>query len=101
MGVPDFDDLKVFFSDFALDATWTPPTGGAAQAGKMILDAPDAMVLGDMVISSETTVIFPVAQWSGIDEGQVIAVGSVSYRLRQRPQAFDDGQLVRAEVVKL
>ncbi len=100
MGVPDFDDLAVFFDDFALDATWTPSTGGAAQAGKMILDAPDAMVLGDMVVASEITVVFPVSQWAGIDEGQVLTVGSSHYRLRQRPQAFDDGQLVRVEVVK-
>ena len=100
MSVPDFDDLDVFFADFALDATWTP-AGGSAQAGKVILDAPDAMVLGDMVISTETTLVFKSAQWSGIDEGQTVVIGSASYRLRQRPQAFDDGQLVRVEVAKL
>lgn len=99
--MPSFENLAVFFADFADAASWTPSTGGAAQPGKVIVDAPDSMILGDMVITSETTLTYPLGQWPGIDENQVVIVGAVQYRLRGRPQAFDDGSLLRVEVVKV
>lgn len=99
-----FDNPGSFFTDFALPASWTPSTGGPAQTGMVIIDAPDSLVLNDMVIVSETTLMYPAIQWSGLDEGQTVIVttdsGPESYRLRTRPQAFDDGALFRAGVVK-
>lgn len=99
--MPSFENLAYFFTDFAQDASWTPSTGVAAQPGKVIVDAPDSMILGDMVITTETTLTYPLGQWPGIDENQVVTVGAVTYRLRGRPQAFDDGSLLRVEVVKV
>ena len=99
--MPSFEDISAFFDDFALASSWTPSTGGPLQPGQVILDEPDTMFLGDIVVNSETTLTFPVSQWVGADEGQIVVVDGVRYRFRQRPQAFDDGQLVRVEVVKV
>ena len=95
------EDLSIFFADFAVDASWTPSTGGAAQSGRVIVNAADTVVLDDMLIASATTFTYPLGQWPALDEGQVLVVGASSYRVRSCPLAIDDGKLMRAEVGKV
>lgn len=103
--MPSFETIGAFFADFADPASWTPSAGGPAQPGVAIIDAPDSLVLNDMIVTSETTLTYPLGQWSGLDEGETVTVtwetGSQNYRLRTRPQGFDDGNLLRVEVVKV
>ena len=88
-----------FFTNFALDAEWDK------QPGKVIIDSPDTRIFGDMVTTSETMVLIPSDQWKDIDEGDVIIVKKktgldATYRLQTIPEAFDDGELKRAHIVK-
>lgn len=107
------EDLAPFFDDFAVPATWTPTNGpgaGVAQPGKVIIDSPETQILGEMIVSRDTSFIYPADQWPALDEGDVVIVNAklaafnfiapFSLRLRTTPQAFDDGSLLRAEVAK-
>jgi hypothetical protein len=100
----DLSDDAVFFSDFADRAIWTPSAGGPAQPGAVIVNAPDTLLLNDMIVSTETTFTYPLGQWPGLGEGETVIVtfkaGSQAYLLRTGPQAIDDGRLLRVEVVK-
>lgn len=103
--MPAFETLAAFFTDFGEDASWTPSAGGPAQPGKVLIDAPDSLLLNDMIVTTATTFTYPLGQWPGLDEGERVTVvgasGNQLYRLRTGPQGFDDGSLLRAEVVKI
>ena len=86
------EDFDVFFSDFAAEATW------GEKAGKVIIDAPEDIVIDGMVISPATVIRFPSSQWQGIKEGDKIQVGQKTYKLTQSPRRENDGAISFAEV---
>ena len=86
------EDFDVFFSDFAADATW------GETAGKVIIDAPEDIIVDGMVISPATVIRFPSSQWQGIKEGDKIKVGQKTFRLTQSPRRENDGAISFSEV---
>lgn len=93
------DDLPVMFSDFAVAATWSP-TVGIEHAAEVILDKPDEVILGGNVLAGNTQMIFREDQFVGIDEGDVVTIGSDSWLLRETPRQSADGRVMTVSVVR-
>lgn len=62
-----------------------------------IMDAPDVFALSDrIVVGHVADLSYPAGKLVGLDEGDLIQVGGVQYRVRQLPQRVDDGALMKA-----
>lgn len=83
------EDLSVFFStaEFAHQATWGVMTTA------VLFDQPAEDILGGRAQSSEYEVTMPAGEFAGINRGDTITVGGVSYRLREKPRLVGDGAL--------
>lgn len=91
------EDLNVFFSDLAVSAEWTPPSGGASLSAQVLFDEPSEQVLGDaLVIASVATITYATGTLPGLDEGDVLTVDGHSYRVRELPKRNGDGRVTRA-----
>lgn len=92
------EDIAVYFSDFALAATWTPANGAATQTGDVILDhADDAMNVGGVeALRRTTSIVYATGLFEGLDNGERITVDGTDYFVRGTPQAIEDGKLTQA-----
>ena len=95
------EDLSIFFADLSVPAVWNPSAGGAQQLADVLFDAPDQVVLGDMlVVSNASEITYPVDKLAGLDENENVTVDGVAYRVRERPRKTDDGRLMKALLSK-
>lgn len=83
-------DAQAFLADFGVAASWSPSAGGPAVTGLVLLDSPDEVQDGD-AISRQYLATFETAAWPGLKRGEVLVIGSASYRLRTDPRLESDG----------
>ena len=94
-----FDDLDVFFSEFAVDASFTP-AGGAEETAKVIFDSPDETVFGERVMTTEYLITLPQSVFVTLKGGDVLNIGSKSYKVRE-VRLLDDGLIKQASLSKI
>jgi hypothetical protein len=96
------EDMSVFFNaaEFALQASFVPSGGGAAQTANVILDAPTEPVFGGEVLSDDYMMTYPKTSLPGVRKGDVGTVGGVQYRVREVRQA-GDGLVKTATLTKV
>lgn len=87
------EDLDEFLADFGVDATFN------AETAKVIFDMPDAMALGDAVITASYTITYTSSSFSGLAYGSSITVDGASYTVNA-VMKLDDGAFSRAELSK-
>lgn len=96
------EDLTLFFDvdgGFAVQATRTPVGGGAATSGAVIFDANGLELEALGVVTSAPGIVVPANTWTGLAEGDAIAIGTANYRVRQ-VYPKDDGALSVAVLAK-
>ncbi len=89
------EDWGMFFSDFGVDAT----LNGAK--GRIMIDEPDGIVQGGMLVVSERTLVWRYGQWPEAAEKDVVETDCRRFRLTESPRAEADGQIMRAPVKEL
>lgn len=87
--------------------TWTPSVGlpgaGVEQAVDVIWKAPGRDVLGGEAISTDYTAEYPAGLLPGIKRGEVVAVDSQQYTVREGPRNKDlpaDGTVMEIKLRK-
>lgn len=92
------EDLSIFFSDpfMTVEAVWQPPSG-PAQTARVLLDAPDEIILGGQQQATEYSILYPATNFVGLESGDSITVDGAAYRVRL-PGAVDDGKLTRVSL---
>lgn len=88
------EDLTVFLDDFGVSCT----AGAISALG--ILDMPTQVLAGDMVLSSDYTLICRAADFGGLLYGDGITVDGVNYQVRE-VRKLDDGKFVEIGLLKL
>jgi hypothetical protein len=74
------------------------PTPGATASAQVMLDTPDASAdFGDVVVA-ERRVTYRMSDWPAVREGESVAIGNRTYRVR-RQAAIDDGLLAVLDLV--
>jgi hypothetical protein len=86
------EDLAVFFSedDFAVPASWR------GESVSVLFETPDAVLLAGTGVAANAAIVYPAGAFEGLDAGDSISVEELAYRVVERPQAIDDGKLMRA-----
>jgi hypothetical protein len=89
------EDMTVFFSaaEFALEATFVPAAGGAAETANVLLDSPTDEVFGGDVRTDEFKITYMASQLPSIRKGDRGVVDGVAYRVRENPRMLEDGKL--------
>jgi hypothetical protein len=97
------EDISVFFSatEFAVQASFTPSAGGAAQVANVILDSPTDDIFGGDGNSTEYKITYPVTALIGIRKGDSGTVNGLAFRVRGEPRLLDDGRLKAAVLTKV
>ncbi|MBL0319642.1 MAG: hypothetical protein IPP74_10215 [Alphaproteobacteria bacterium] len=88
------EDISNYFIDFGVDATF------GAYTGKVILDTPDQVRMGDTVLSTEYMIRFKTALFPGLVYNSSITVNGESYVVRQVIKE-DDGYISMAMLSKV
>lgn len=96
------EDLSVFFSTagFAVEATFVPASGGAAQSAQVIFDSPTDDVMGGDSFSNEYSIMYQASQLPSVRKGDRGVVDGVTYRVRE-VRLMDDGRIKQAILTKL
>lgn len=96
------EDLSVFFSTagFAVDATFVPASGGAAQSAQVIFDSPTDDVLGGDSFTNEYSIMYQATQMPNVRKGDRGMVDGVSYKIREI-RLMDDGRIKQAILTRL
>ena len=94
-----FEDLGVYFNEFAVDASFTP-AGGSAETAKVIFDSPDENVFGDRVMTTEYLITLPQSVFVSLKGGDVLTIGSKSYKVRE-VRLLDDGLIKQASLSRM
>ena len=84
----------LFMADFGKPVVW----GTYVATG--ILDMPDDVLMGGMVVSTDYRLTVPADALPGLDSQQTIAVGGVAYSVRH-VRAADDGAFVHVFLSKI
>lgn len=89
------NDAATFLADFGDPVSWTPSTGGAVVADRMIFDQPEDPIDGGEVQSRQYMVTFATTTWPGLKRGEALVIsgtgGGGTYKLRTDPRGRDDG----------
>lgn len=93
-------DAATYLADFGTATSWTPSAGGAAVTGLMILDMPDEVTDAE-IISRQYQATFETSAWPGLERGEQIVIGGVTYRLRTDPRLQGDGVFSVAPLSKV
>jgi hypothetical protein len=94
------NDVAVFFEAFAVDAAWTPSTGGGPYAARVILDSPDQTIMGDRVMSTEYLITLAANDFPGLKGGETISVAGSTFKVRE-VRLLDDGVIKNATLSKV
>ena len=94
-------DLAPFYADFGVTATWRPAVGGAPVSGKAILDQPGGSLFGGEVISTDTTLRYPVATFPRVEKGDRFTIDGADYLAREAALAVPDGLEATVPLTKL
>lgn len=97
------EDLSVFFSaaEFAVEASFAPSAGGAAETANVLLDSPTDEVFGGDVRSDEYKITFPASSLPSIRKGDRGVVNGVLFRVRENPRLLEDGKIKTALLTKV
>ena len=94
-----FEDVGVFFNEFAIDATFTP-AGGVQETAKVIFDSPDETVFGERVMTTEYLITLQQTSFASLKGGDILGIGGASYKVRE-VRLLDDGQIKQASLSKM
>ena len=90
------EDMDVFFSDFAEEATWEK------SPGRFLLRSPQELVFGEQLVASSWSGLWPTSQWQGIRQGDVLTTADGRrWRLTEHPRRMNDGALTWAPLKQL
>ena len=89
------ENLAGFFStsEFAVTATWGVLTA------PVILDTPDQLLFGGGQQFTDYRMTYAAGNFSGLDAGESVSIGGVSYTVREA-RAMDDGAIMVATLQK-
>lgn len=85
------EDLSVFVADFGVTAEF------GDLSGKVLLDAPDASILSDRVLSTNYLMTFIATDFPGLKHGDWLTIDDIAYQV-QSVTAIDDGKIKTASV---
>ena len=96
----------IFFPAFAdagmlTDATYQPSSGPAVPGIQVGFVQPDALMLGDMVQSTEYAIEYRTADMPALKMGETITMGVDTYKVRRNPEKKGDGAFSHALLTKL
>lgn len=95
-----WDDVDPFFlADESSAATWTA-AGGSPVVGRVHLDRPDELMLGD-VLAADVAMVYRAAQWPAVRHGDAIVIAGISYTVRGAPQHSIDRLIATALLKRL
>jgi hypothetical protein len=96
------EDLSVFFSTagFAVEATFVPASGGAAQSAQVIFDSPTESVMSGDSFSNEYSIMYQASQMPAVRKGDRGVVDGVTYKIRE-VRLMDDGRIKQAILTRL
>jgi hypothetical protein len=92
--MPFYEDLSLFFSDFAVSAVF------GSETAKVLVDVPNSYDLDSQVVVGETKITYPHTVLTTLKAGNQITVDGKSYKVKSVLK-IDDGKLVQACVVAL
>ena len=75
---------------FLQQCTWHPADGRPPVSDLVGLRAPDATVLGELALSTQTIISFPARVFAGITGGDAVEIDGVRYQVRE-VRAVGDG----------
>jgi hypothetical protein len=85
---------------FLQQCTWHPADGRPPVSDLVGLRAPDASVLGELAVSTETVISFPARVFAGIAGGDAVEIDGVRYQVRE-VRAVGDGSERQATLSRL
>lgn len=80
------DDLKHFYTDFAVEATLIAPRFAAPVIGQALLDQPGTALIGGEVLATDYSLRYPAATFGDVRRGDLFKISGASYRARQGAQ---------------
>lgn len=89
------EDLSVFFAEFGVQATWTP----SGITATVILDSPDAGILGDLVLTTQYEMTYQTSDFAGLDYGANLSINGAQYTVKDTKR-LDDGAFSKASLSK-
>ena len=92
-------DVAAMLSDFGQPCVWAAAPGGARTA-TVILNAPDADLLGGQVIGTDYAITYAVADLPGVASGAQLSIGGATYQVREI-HAQDDGAVAHATLSRV
>ena len=81
--------LDAYFVDFGVTAVY------GAQTATVLLDMPDADVLGGRMISAGYLITYRATDLAGLKHGDILTVAGVAYQVNE-VRKLDDGALIQA-----
>lgn len=91
--MPLTEDLTLFLNDFGVSCT----AGAVSALG--ILDCPTQVLAGDMVLSTDYTLIARAADFGSLTYGDSITVAGTGYQVRET-RLLEDGAFVEIGLQK-
>lgn len=88
------EDLSIFFADFGVEATL------GSHSATVLLDTPDANILGDRVQTTNYLITFAATDLPTIKHGDAITVAGVDYTV-QMVNNIEDGAFKSAQLEKV